>query len=82
VTERKTSKEHRFEVQISFSGLDKGERFSMVPDDWTGTHVTSGYLRDVTDEPTAAEALAGAEPPEADPEKVEEARSAGHESQG
>jgi hypothetical protein len=76
------SKERRYEVLISFSGLDKGERFSSAADDWTGTHVASGYLRDVTDEPTAAEAQAGAEPPEADAEKIEEARGGGPASQG
>lgn len=73
MAERKT-KERRYEVLVSFDGLDKGDRFTAAPDHWAGTHVDNGYLRDVTDEPTAAEALAGAEPPEADPEKVEEAR--------
>lgn len=81
MTERK-AKERRYEVVVSFNGLDKGDRFSMAPDDWTGTHVTSGYLRDVTDEPTAAEALAGAEPPEADPEKVEGAKNGSPVGQG
>lgn len=81
MAERKT-KDRRYEVLVSFNGLDKGDRFTSPADDWAGTHVTSGYLRDVTDEPTAAEALAGAEPPEADAEKVEEAKGGGPVSQG
>jgi len=76
------SKDRRYEVLISFNGLDKGERFTAPADDWAGTFVTSGYLRDVTDEPTVAEAQAGAEPPEAGAEKVEEARSGGPTGQG
>lgn len=81
--ERKT-KDRRFEVLISFSGLDKGDRFTQEGNDlgWAQQHVDSGYLRDVTDEPTAAEALAGAEPPEADAEKVEEAKHGGAVGQG
>lgn len=79
---RRAARERRFEVLVSFDGLDKGDRFSHAPNDWTGTHVNSGYLRDVTDEPTAAEALAGAEPPEVDPEKVEEAQRGGAVGQG
>jgi hypothetical protein len=82
MAERGKSKERRYEVLISFDGLDKGDRFTATPNDWADTHVTSGYLRDVTDEPTAAEALAGAEPPEADPKKVEGAQHGGAVSQG
>lgn len=81
MAERK-SKDRRFEVLVSFDGLDKGERFTGPADDWTTRHVETGYLLDVTDAPTAAEAQAGAEPPEADPQRVEEAKNAGEVSQG
>jgi hypothetical protein len=42
-----------YEVLVSFSGLDVGERFTdeSFPDNdtWAAGHVTSGYLRDVTE---------------------------------
>lgn len=81
MSERK-SRERRYEVLVSFDGLDKGDRFTAAPDDWAGTHVNSGYLRDVTEEPAPAQAIAGAQPPEASPEKVEEAKSGGAVGQG
>lgn len=41
-----------FEVLVSFSALDKGDRFTQDADDlgWATQHVQSGYLRDVTEE--------------------------------
>ena len=40
-----------FEVLVSFSGLDVGERFTLNADDpWAAQHVGSGYLRDVAEE--------------------------------
>ncbi len=43
-----------YEVLVSFSGLDKGERFTdeTFPDNdrWAQQHVNTGYLRDVTEE--------------------------------
>lgn len=41
-----------FEVLVSFSGLDVGDRFTQDADDlgWATQHVQSGYLRDVTEE--------------------------------
>jgi len=53
-TSRKTQA-RTFEVVVSFSGLDKGDRFRQDADDlgWATQHVESGYLRDVTEEPTA-----------------------------
>jgi hypothetical protein len=45
-----------FEVLVSFSGLDKGDRFSADDEGmliWATGHAESGYLRDVTEEPTA-----------------------------
>lgn len=43
---------HVFEVLVSFSALDKGDRFSQDGDDlgWAMQHVQAGYLRDVTEE--------------------------------
>lgn len=42
----------KFEVLVSFSGLDKGDVFTQDADDlgWAAMHVQSGYLRDVTEE--------------------------------
>lgn len=41
-----------FEVLVSFSALNKGERFTQAADDlgWAMQHVETGYLRDVTEE--------------------------------
>lgn len=48
---RKTDK-REFEVLVSFSALNLGERFTQDADDlgWAAQHVQSGYLRDVTEE--------------------------------
>jgi hypothetical protein len=48
---RRTQK-HTFEVLVSFSALDKGDTFTLEPDDlgWALQHVETGYLRDVTEE--------------------------------
>ena len=81
MTERK-SKTRTFEVLVSFDGLEKGDTFPATPDTWSERHVSTGYLRDVTDEPPAAAALAGAEPPVADPARVEEAKNAGEVGKG
>jgi hypothetical protein len=50
-TSRRTGK-RTFEVLVSFSGLDVGDRFTQDADDlgWAMQHVESGYLRDVTEE--------------------------------
>jgi hypothetical protein len=50
-TSRRTGK-RTFEVLVSFSGLDVGDRFAQDADDlgWAMQHVESGYLRDVTEE--------------------------------
>lgn len=50
-TSRKTEP-HTFEVLVSFSGLDKGDRFTQDADDmgWALMHVENGYLRVVTEE--------------------------------
>lgn len=77
----KKSKERTFEVRNSFDGLNAGERFSQEPDGWSEQHVATGYLADVTDEPTALEAQGG-EAPQAAPERVEEASHAGEQRQG
>jgi hypothetical protein len=55
-TGRKT-KSRTFEVLVSFSGLNRGDRFSQDADDlgWATQHVETGYLRDVTEEITDAE---------------------------
>lgn len=47
-----------FEVLVSFDGLDKGERFDVDSSGaaWAKQHVETGYLRDVTKEPTVEEA--------------------------
>lgn len=41
-----------YEVLVSFSGLNKGERFTQQPDDlgWALQFVEKGYLQDVTEE--------------------------------
>jgi len=61
-TSRKT-KPRTFEVLISFSALSAGERFEQEADDlgWALQHVETGYLRDVTEEPTVEEAQRGSE---------------------
>lgn len=48
---RKTGR-RTFEVLVSFSALDKGDTFTLDPDDlgWAMRHVETGYLRDVTEE--------------------------------
>lgn len=50
-TTRKTGK-RTYEVLVSFSALDVGDRFTQDADDlgWATQHVESGYLRDVTEE--------------------------------
>lgn len=50
-TSRKTQ-DRTYQVLISFSGLDVGERFVQKAEDlgWALQHVESGYLRDVTEE--------------------------------
>lgn len=81
-TSRKT-KSRTYEVLISFSGLNAGERFDQEADDlgWATQHVESGYLRDVTDEPTVAEAQGG-QAPKAPAGRVEEAQHGSEERQG
>jgi len=41
-----------FEVLVSFSNLDVGDRFTQDADDlgWATRHVETGYIRDVTEE--------------------------------
>jgi hypothetical protein len=40
-----------FEVLVSFSGLNVGERFTLnAGDPWAAQHMGTGYLRDVTEE--------------------------------
>lgn len=80
---RKTGK-RTFEVLISFSGMNRGERFDQEGDDlgWALQHVETGYLRDVTDEPTAAQAQAGESPARVTPERLEEAKNAGEVGNG
>jgi hypothetical protein len=58
---RKSTKPRTFEVLVSFSNLDKGDRFTQeVHDlDWANQHVETGYLRDVTEEPTVEVAQDG-----------------------
>jgi hypothetical protein len=81
-TSRKT-KPRTYEVLVSFSGLNAGERFEQEGDDlaWAQQHVESGYLRDVTEEPTVAEAQGGVAP-QASEDRVEEAHGGGQERQG
>jgi len=77
------AKPRTYEVLISFSGLNAGERFEQDADDlgWATQHVESGYLRDVTDEPTAAEAQ-GSVAPQAPAARVEEAQHGSEERPG
>jgi len=79
---RKT-KDRTYEVLVSFSGLNVGERFTQEAGDtgWAEQHVDSGYLRDVTDEPTVAEAQGG-QAPQASEVRVEEAQHGSDERQG
>jgi hypothetical protein len=48
---RETAK-HTYEVLVSFSGLNLGDRFTQDAGDldWAKQHVESGYLREVTEE--------------------------------
>jgi hypothetical protein len=71
---RKSSKDRQFEVLVSFDSLDKGERFTAPADAWSNQHVETGYLRDVTSEPTAAQAQ-GSVAPVASQDRVEEAQN-------
>lgn len=43
----------RFEVLVSFDGLEKGDTFTQEPDDlgWALTHADTGYLRVVEEAP-------------------------------
>lgn len=41
--------ERTFEVVVSFSGLNKGVRFTTVLDAWASHFLASGYLQDVTE---------------------------------
>jgi hypothetical protein len=52
---KKKAAERRFEVMVSFDGLNKGDVFTSALDTWTQQHLESGYLRDVTQEPTTEE---------------------------
>lgn len=49
---KRTATPRTFVVLVSFDGLDEGERFTQEPSDWAARHVETGYLRDVTGEPT------------------------------
>lgn len=46
-----------FVVEVSFDGLDKGERFHLDADDvtWAEPHVKAGYLREVFGEEPGVE---------------------------
>ena len=48
------SKVRRYEVLISFSALNKGDRFTDHAfdgaDQWAQQHVQTGYLREITEE--------------------------------
>jgi len=50
----RNEKVRTFEVLVSFSGLDKGDRFTDEAWDpasnWADQHVATGYLREVTEE--------------------------------
>jgi hypothetical protein len=47
---KKEPAKRTFEVLISFSGLDLGDRFTSTGDAaWEEQHVQSGYLREVTE---------------------------------
>ena len=55
---RKSTKSRRYEVLVSFSGLNVGDTFSQDADDlgWATQHVETGYLKDITQEaPDAGE---------------------------
>jgi len=75
------TRQRTFEVLVSFDGLDKGDRFPAVPDAWSDQHVKTGYLGDVTGEPTAAEVQGGVAP-QAPESRVEGARNAGEVGKG
>lgn len=48
----KTSKGRMFEVLVSFSALDKGDRFTADDPEhlaWAAQHVETGYLREATE---------------------------------
>jgi hypothetical protein len=78
-----TSRKNRvYEVVVSFDALNRGERFSQPADNWSTMHTEHGYLRDVTDEPPASHAESGDAPPEAAPERVQEAKHAGETGKG
>ncbi len=61
-TSRKTGK-RTYEVLVSFSGLNVGDRFTEDADclGWATQHVENGYLRDVTGEPTPEVVQRGSE---------------------
>jgi hypothetical protein len=48
----KPARSRRFEVLVSFDGLDKGLVFTQEADDtaWADRHVATGYLRDLDEE--------------------------------
>lgn len=58
---RKAAKSRTYEVVVSFSNLDKGDRFTQESNDleWANQHAETGYLRDVTEEPTVEVAQDG-----------------------
>jgi hypothetical protein len=60
-TPSRKTKTRTYEVLVSFSALNVGERFDQEAGDtgWAEQHVQSGYLRDVTEEPTVEEAQRG-----------------------
>lgn len=47
--EKAATSRKRYEVVVSFDGLDKGEFFTADGDDWASQHVTTGYLRELGD---------------------------------
>lgn len=50
---KKIPKARAYEVVVSFSGLDKGDRFTESTDGgqaWAQQFVDTGYLRDATEE--------------------------------
>lgn len=49
-SEKTRTSEKRYEVLISFDGLDKGDFFTAADDHWAQTHVGNGYLRVLDDE--------------------------------
>lgn len=83
-TRRKETKGRTFEVLVSFSGLNLGERFTTSDAehaDWADQHVETGYLRDVTQEPTVSEAQGSVAPVVPD-DRVQEASNAGAVGKG